>query len=426
MPISEEQNILYSTRTEEVQEIIGAAPKWITRWGITVIGILVVGFFAGAKFIAYPDKLQARIIIRSSEPPIKVVCNATAQLEEVLVKPNDSVYTDQVLAVLANGAKYTDVKKLQEKLLQFITQGNANNLQLAGLQLGPLQNSVMQLQSSLSSYRTFINSNQATIKLAQIESQVRLNNQLLQQQGKRNQMSNAASTIEKLQFDTDQKLYEQGAITKSDFLESKKRYYATLQTPSTSIAEKLQKQQQQFELAQSKLSVLSDKETKLSELQQALSSGALQAFQAIAEWEKQFVVKAPVSGKIALSNQPAIHQVVQAGSALFNIVQSATSVKITGIAPLQNSGELKVGQKVNIDLVSYPSNKYGFVSTEINNIATASTDSVLYFECMVPSQLITSMGANIPIVAEQFGMASIITQELSLWDRIFNKLVWNK
>lgn len=47
-------------RSEEVQEIMGQMPSWIERWGITLIGAMLMAVLAGAAVFPYPDTLVGR------------------------------------------------------------------------------------------------------------------------------------------------------------------------------------------------------------------------------------------------------------------------------------------------------------------------------------------------------------------------------
>ena len=51
--MSEEKEIII--RTEEVNEILTSAPKWLYRWGISVIFILILVAVGLSYFIKYPS-----------------------------------------------------------------------------------------------------------------------------------------------------------------------------------------------------------------------------------------------------------------------------------------------------------------------------------------------------------------------------------
>lgn len=54
----EQQKLLYETRSEEVQEIMGRMPSWLVRYGIILIGIILCLLLVGSYFLRFLDKVQ--------------------------------------------------------------------------------------------------------------------------------------------------------------------------------------------------------------------------------------------------------------------------------------------------------------------------------------------------------------------------------
>ena len=48
-------------KSPAVQEILGRPPRWIIRWGISIIFIVVAGLVVGSYFFKYPDVINATI-----------------------------------------------------------------------------------------------------------------------------------------------------------------------------------------------------------------------------------------------------------------------------------------------------------------------------------------------------------------------------
>ena len=60
----------------EVQEIMGNPPRWIIRWGISLIFTLFLIFLAGSYVFQYPDIITAPVVITTENPPVAVVAKA--------------------------------------------------------------------------------------------------------------------------------------------------------------------------------------------------------------------------------------------------------------------------------------------------------------------------------------------------------------
>ena len=96
-------------RTEEIDEILGKTPNKIIRWGVTVIFLVIIALLAGSWFFKYPDKIKGEIEITTLNPPVVVVSKSTGKIDTLLVKNNQQVNREDLLAVIENPAHINDV-----------------------------------------------------------------------------------------------------------------------------------------------------------------------------------------------------------------------------------------------------------------------------------------------------------------------------
>jgi multidrug efflux pump subunit AcrA (membrane-fusion protein) len=99
-------------RSDEVQEIMGTPPKWIIRWGIVIIFLVVIILLAGSYFYKYPDLINARVTIVSENPPISVVARSDGKLDKIFVADKQKVEANTLLGIIENPAKYKDAFEL--------------------------------------------------------------------------------------------------------------------------------------------------------------------------------------------------------------------------------------------------------------------------------------------------------------------------
>ncbi|MDR0436825.1 MAG: hypothetical protein LBH22_00835, partial [Bacteroidales bacterium] len=59
--------------SEAVQDILGRPPRWMIRWGITVIFMVIFGLFVGSYFFKYPDIVPAQVTVNSEHLPANIV-----------------------------------------------------------------------------------------------------------------------------------------------------------------------------------------------------------------------------------------------------------------------------------------------------------------------------------------------------------------
>jgi multidrug efflux pump subunit AcrA (membrane-fusion protein) len=96
-------------RSNEVQELIGAVPGWIVRWGSSVVLIVLLGTLAFSYFIKYPDVVTARVAISTNTPPIPIISKTSGKLTHLLVKDNEAVDSNQIVGVIESVADYNYV-----------------------------------------------------------------------------------------------------------------------------------------------------------------------------------------------------------------------------------------------------------------------------------------------------------------------------
>lgn len=128
MPQSE-----YELQSNEMQEIIGYIPHWITRWGIFVLFVvLLVTLYISYK-VKYPDTLTADVTIQAKEQPGKVEIKRTDASQEYifLVKEKQIVKRGDTL-IINNDTKKKSVEYIITPMegTIYITQGvDQNNTQ---------------------------------------------------------------------------------------------------------------------------------------------------------------------------------------------------------------------------------------------------------------------------------------------------------
>lgn len=144
----------------------------------------------------------------------------------------------------------------------------------------------------------------------------------------------------------------------------------------------------------------------------------------IRNWEMSYVLIAPISGKLSYNNYWAEKQNIIAGEEIFYIVPNDNGKLIAkAFLPVTRSGKIKIKQKVNLHLENYPDNEYGIIKGEITNISKVPSihqDGTYYTaEIGLPNGLLTSYKKRLPYYPDMNGQVDIITENMSLLERIF-------
>ena len=172
------------------------------------------------------------------------------------------------------------------------------------------------------------------------------------------------------QYSRDSSLYSNNTIALSDFEKSKSTLLdnkyslvnssATIDNTLISIS---QLEQSILELEQEYAEKKKTCELTLKESFDNLQSQ-------IKLWEQTYVLKSPIDGTITFTKIWSINQNVASGDKVLTIIPEVTS-KILGklTIPVNGSGKVKTGQRVNIKLVNYPYMEYGMIEGKIKSIS---------------------------------------------------------
>jgi multidrug resistance efflux pump len=89
-------------RSEEIHDIMQRTPKWITRWGISILlGIIILILF-GTNFIHYPDVIEANVSVQGRPKLVSLKRNPLTNINKVLVKDKSLVKANDPLFLLSS------------------------------------------------------------------------------------------------------------------------------------------------------------------------------------------------------------------------------------------------------------------------------------------------------------------------------------
>jgi len=178
----------------------------------------------------------------------------------------------------------------------------------------------------------------------------------------------------------------------------------------------------QIQIGQLKESLLDTEQQeteRLNGLQTQLQSLISQLRTGIQEWELNYILQAPIDGKITFARYWAENQNISAGEEVFAIVPNSPNTIIgKAMLPVARSGKVELGQKVNIRLQNFPENEYGILRGIVSNISLTpvQTGGMDYYavEVNLPNKLITTYKKELPYLPNMQGQADIITDDMSL------------
>lgn len=412
----------------DIEALIGSPPGWTLRWGLTAMLAVLAMLLGIAHFVSYPDVVEARTLLTTQNPPIRLAAKASGKIAQLKVTNGQTVKSGDLLAVLENPARLNDVTLLDSVLKKLMLEETAAYLELrlpSVMQLGPLQSSFANFMQRHKDLRYFLAQDINFQKISNLQKQIEdvlvLNKSLFRQEKiLKEEVDLALKNVER-----DSQLLTTNAISKLEFEKSqsfwltKRRELEALRSGSSHNNLRVREMQAQIlDLQQ----VQSDgKSQKLldfrSEVERLVGE--------ITIWKQTFLMEAPVSGEVALTKAWSEQQQVEAGTEVLTIVPKDGAGNIIAKALLQSnrSGKVLMDMPANIRLDGYPYQEFGVLNGTVKRIATVPGEQGYEVEIAVPSDLKTSFGKQVPFRQEMQGTARIITEKRSLLQRILERIL---
>lgn len=429
------------THSEEVNDILSYIPHWMIRWGITILFLILGAILFMTYFIKYPDVVPGQITLTTSNPPAELVALHSGNIH-LFTEDKSIIQKGEVIALLNNEANYEDVQRLK-KSIQFFEKNLDKNkiIKLSGqYEIGNLQNAYGQLVRSVNNQKvvanTFKNNKERKGNLARQINKLKL---IIQRQ---------KDNINILQNEYDASLHA-----------LKTQYYPLLKSGNISKAaysDKNSQLRQKSSSLQNAKVALSESENRITELRSRQSdldySGTEQEINnrseinnalhtlnnQLASWEKQFLIKAPISGQLSFLQFVKENMFIQPNQVLAYILpeESTNSPQISReiigelFIETTGAGKVEIGQTVNIELDDYLKKEYGLIKGEVAEVANISTNisgsdgttSAYKINVNLPNGLKTTLHKPLAFKYNMTGKAEIITKDIRLLERIFNEI----
>jgi len=411
-------------RSEEVQEILSKVPHWMIRWGNVLFLVLIILLLFLSWFVKYPDIIASEALITTKIPPQKEYAKITGKLEAILIKDNEEVASGQRLAILENTANYKDVFKLKSIIDTIILNRQSFKFPIDSLPILFLGNIESQYALFENNYIQY----QLNKELKPYSNEALANKYSISELNRRLRSLQSQKEINKAELDFKKKdlqrhvlLFDKGIISAQDYenkqLEAAQaeRSYENFESSISQIREGISNANQ------------TSKGTEINRVKEemVLLKNVIQSFnqlkKAIRDWEYQYVLQSNIRGKVSFLNFWNSNQTVNQGDLVFTIIPSENSSFIARLkAPGQNSGKIKMGQKVNLKIENYPDTEFGVLNGIVKNVSIVPDVNGLYvIDVELPKVLVTSYGKTIDFKQEMRGSAEIITEDLRLIERFF-------
>ena len=412
------------TYSEEVQEIVGQAPKKIVRWGgsFFLLILLIVG--SVCFFVRYSDVLPGEFTLTATDAPKTVLAKKNTKLVNLLVQNNDTVKQGQVLAWLESTASHAEVLRLSGDLELIWEQvrngqwGKITEHQPAFYsRLGEIQSAYQAFISVYIKLCAYLKNgmymHRGRLLKQELNNLRELNNFQISQEG----VYKEDYVIALEDFKAKEYLYKEKVIPLLEYKQEQSRLlakkipidniHASIISNNTLIADK------KNEVIQQEMQFADEKSNFLQALNTLISN--------IEEWKQNFLLLAPVSGKVSWPVLLHQNQDVRSEQEVFYITPFSTEYFGEMRLAQVNFGKLQVGQDVVISLTGYPYSEYGKLHGKVSFISQfpisglqQSTSGLYYVSVLLTNGLKTDMDYPLPFKNGLSGTGEVIVNKARL------------
>lgn len=409
----------FEARSEEIQEIISEPPRWINRWGMTLILALLLMALLLSWLIRYPDIIKAQVVITSSPPPVELISRSSGNIR-LIKKDNELVKRNEVIAYLNSAADPLHVMDLEQCIIM------QNRDRIFGMKqnwaLGELEPYFTNFYKACHEYESFIELNVYHNQIRQIQRQSlsyqKLNNTMASQL----QLAREELEISAEKFKRDSTLYSERVLSKQDYNAAQTIYLQQKRNYRNAEANFISNEIQIQVLGKQIGDLTAGSENDYRRLLTAKENIQKELLAAISKWKETFLFIAPQDGTVTYLKFLENHFFTEAGLPLFSVIPSTQIIYAQAEIPVTGSGKVKVGQTVNIRLENFPYQEYGLVTGVIDQLSDLPSNDKYLSKISLPSSLITTYKRKLPFKNSLRGEADIITEDLRVIDRIFYRI----
>jgi len=418
MPESEDIEV----RSYEVQDVVGAVPPWIVRWGSALILIIVIMMLVLSYVIKYPDIVSARVLITSTEPPVDLITKTSGKITQLLVRDNEDCDSAEVMAVIESVADYRYVLYL-DSLLDHSTDSSLLNLGTGifdqSRQLGELQTDYSALLKSIEEQQYFADANYKDQQSDKVNRELEYQENLQRSYVNQKRSLSRESELALQKFNNDKALFKKGVISARELNETEANYLR-VKNQIDNIDINISNAKISSENLRRQLTdLLNNSGTEQVNKRLALIDALNNMRSRIEAWKNTYLITAPMSGKVSLHSYKNANLFIEAGKVIMTVVPPNDEFIGRIQLPMQSSGKVKVGQDVIIKLDNFPYQEFGSLDGTVTSISSVPKENNYLVEVSLTDR--TNYDSRIDLKQEMQGTGDIITQDKRLFEKIFNQ-----
>ena len=409
----------FEDHSEEVQQILGQIPKWIIRWGITVLFIIVSIIFIGSRFIPYPEKINIPVSLTAKNAPAPIVVQqGSKRIAEWFKLDGELTKKGQLLAVWKTDDQYDDVLLLDQL---FNNSDQVYPTIPDSLVLPTFKSSLREYSLNFSRYSYLIDSKEYLLEISKIRAEVIRKRKSLGLLNQQNFIKKREFSLLEKQFKQDSIYYYDGGygITKRDYESELLQFLRQKSSFIQYQASLVDMDQSVRELENQILTIKQSRQSQINSIAENLEESEFALKQKIDAWKKQNILISPIDGILDRSNYWSENQIVNTGEVLALVIpEDQLQILCRSYVAPSIVGSLEIGQRVLLKMDGFNQQEYGSIEGEIVSVSNIPFNGQYIVKIELLNRLITNENKEIPLIQDLSGIGEVIISEGTLFERL--------
>ncbi|MBW6479178.1 MAG: HlyD family secretion protein [Bacteroidales bacterium] len=361
-------------------------------------------------------------------PPVNLVAVNSGKMERIFRQEGEHIEKGELIAVIESPHHIDNILWLRQTLLAepVYLHGelsfSISNLP-QNINLGQLQNAYNDWLKALHDKEQFEALNYHTQRIIHLQTQLAERHQLETQIQSQLVTFRQIYQLSRQNYQRDSALVAQQFISPLDYERTHSEYLSRRINLEDYKSQLINLEVQKNDIRATLLETQMDYTQRHSEFRMRVQSSLENLKSQLLQWEKSYAFVAPESGKLVFASVWAQNQQVTTGDQVFSVIPADYGQFIArGGIPLHGSGKVKTGNRVNIRLSNYPYQEFGVIQGEVIHVAAFPAGEHYPVQVSLNNQLLTSYAINLGHHAMLDGIAQIITEDISLFNRMMNPL----
>lgn len=409
-------------RSEIAQEIISRRPDFWERRALSVFLCIFLTLLLSTWFIRYPDIVQAHAVLTAYNVPKELMTPQAGRLVKLTAKNDQDVPEGYIIGWMESTASHEEVLELNTRLdscVSLLLAGRNSSLtpllQRRYTKLGELQPTYQQFISDWQQFDDYITNGYYVRKKEMLQQDLASINRLSSAVNDQKTLSQKGLILAEESFRMNDYLYKEKVISSEAFRNEQSRFLVKQAELPQLLASGISLENQQREKHKEIFELEHDMARQTLIFEQSLET----LKSAIDEWQRKYVLRAPVKGKVAFIVPLQENRYLQQGRLLGYVIPDNARYLAEVTLPQGNFGKIDTGLPVQLRFDAYPYQEFGIIRGTLNFISKIPSDSGFLATIQFNDGLRTNYNKQLQYKSGLKAQALIITRDMRLLERIY-------